>query len=156
MKKAPMQPSAPNAVMYTPDNNQTNVNVVDNAEDGGLDETTVIKIEDPTTKETSILHAIEEDIAVSTAYATADYTVVYAKTAAFDVQNTCVGIESIGVGIDTSGLQSAAHKEKPPQRVTLMNTMTQVREWVQIMKKYWNGVYITPNLHHQLNGAHLI
>ena len=38
MKKEATKPSAPAAGMYTPSNNGHNTTVVDNAEDGGLDE----------------------------------------------------------------------------------------------------------------------
>ena len=82
-------------------NNYPNVTVVDNAKDGGLDKAPGIKIKEPTTKETFILDVIAEYIVSSTAYTTAEYTVVYAKNAGVDVQNTGVGVESTGVGIKT-------------------------------------------------------
>ena len=75
--------------------------MVDNAKDGGLEKALVIKIKDPTTKDTSILDVIAEDIGFRTADATAEYTVVYAKTAVLDVQNIGVGVESTGVVIKT-------------------------------------------------------
>ena len=75
--------------------------MVDNAKDGGLNKAPGIKIKDPTTKETSVLDAIAEYIGFSTADATAEYTVVYAKNAGVDVQNTGVGVESTVVGIKT-------------------------------------------------------
>ena len=67
--------------------------VVDNAKYGGLDKVPGIKIKDPSTKETSILDAIVEDISYSTAYSTAEYTVVYSRTTGVDVQNMGVGVE---------------------------------------------------------------
>ena len=75
--------------------------VADNAKDGGLDKAPGIKIKDPTTKETSILDEIAEDIGSSTADAPVEYTVLYAKNTGVDVQNTGVGVKSAGVGINT-------------------------------------------------------
>ena len=40
MNKTSTQPSSPATGMYTPTNNEHNATVVDNAEDGGLDEAT--------------------------------------------------------------------------------------------------------------------
>ena len=75
--------------------------MVDNAKDGGLDKVPGIKIKDPTTKEKSILDEIAEDIGFSTADATAEYTIVYAKTEGVDVQNTGVGVKITGLVIKT-------------------------------------------------------
>ena len=75
--------------------------MVDNIKNRGLGKAPGIKIEDPTTKETSILDSISEDIGSRTADTTAEYTVVYAKTAGVGVQNTGVGVKSTVVGIKT-------------------------------------------------------
>ena len=95
--------------------------MVDNAKDGGLDKAPGIKTKDPTTKETYILDQIAEDIGSITAYATEEYTLVYAKPAGVDIKNTGVVVESTGVGINTPWVQSAAQKEKLSNRVKLMN-----------------------------------
>ena len=75
--------------------------MVDNAKYGGLDKVPGINIKDPTTKETSILDEIAEDIGLSTADATAEYTIVYVKTEGVDVQNTGVGVKITGLVINT-------------------------------------------------------
>ena len=82
-------------------NKESNATVVDNAKDGGLEKALVIKIKDPTTKDTSILDVIAEDIGFRTADATAEYTVVYAKNAGVDVQKKGAGVERTGVVIKT-------------------------------------------------------
>ena len=74
--------------------------MVDNAKDGGLEKVPGINIKDPTTKETSILDEIAEYIGFSTADATAEYTVVYDKTAGVDVQNTGVVFKITGLVIN--------------------------------------------------------
>ena len=61
---------------------------------------TGIKIKYPTTKEISILDEIEEYIGFSTEDANAEYTVVYAKTAGLDVQNTGVVFKITGLIIN--------------------------------------------------------
>ena len=86
--------------------------MVDKSKDGVLDKAPGIKTNDPTTKETYILDEISEYIGSITAYATAEYNLLYANTAGVDIQNTGVGVESSGVGINTLWVQSAAHKEK--------------------------------------------
>ena len=75
--------------------------MVDNAKYGGLEKAPGIKIKDPTTKETSILDEIAEDIGFSTEDANAEYTVVYSKTAGLDVQNTGVVFKITGLIINT-------------------------------------------------------
>ena len=47
------------------------------------------------------MDAIAEDIANSTVDATAEYTVLYSKTAGVGVQNTVMVVESTGVVIET-------------------------------------------------------
>ena len=47
------------------------------------------------------MDAIEEDITASTADATAESTLVYAKTVGVDLQNKVVDVKSTGVGINT-------------------------------------------------------
>ena len=60
-----------------------------------------IKIKDPTTKDISILGEIAEDIGFSTEDTNVEYTVVYAKTSGFDVQNTGVAFKITGFIINT-------------------------------------------------------
>ena len=74
--------------------------MVDNSKYGGLDKVPGINIKDPTTKEISILDEITEYIGFITEYANAEYTVVYAKTAGLDVQNTGVGVKTTGLVIN--------------------------------------------------------
>ena len=75
--------------------------MVDNSKYGGLDKVPGINIKEPTTKETSILDEISEDIGFSTVDANAEHTVVYAKTSGFDVQNTGVAFKITGLIINT-------------------------------------------------------
>ena len=75
--------------------------MVDNSKYGGLDKVPGIKIKDPTTKETSILDEIAEYIGFSTEYANAEYTIVYAKTAGLDIQNTGVVLKTTVLIINT-------------------------------------------------------
>ena len=46
------------------------------------------------------MDAVAEDIANSTVDSTAEYTVVYSKTAGVGVQNTVMGVEGTGVVIE--------------------------------------------------------
>ena len=75
--------------------------MVDNYKYWVLDKAQGIKTKDPTTKDTYILDDVAEYIGSITAYATEEYTLVYAKPAGVDIKNTGVVVESTGVGINT-------------------------------------------------------